>query len=504
MGIVQKGLTKVREIFSSLATIRDPISAGGTVAARKVANSFTNFIIGKTNWDEMGEEDIFEQMYCWEPEVGGGIDKVGTMVGQCFQFFEFDNPEDIFIPNQNPPTPEKLEKMVKHANYLAKLHDLTEIMEVYGELLSMYGNIYIHEEPETLALTILPNKKVTLIDSLDRIMNPQIDIDKMIMTVCNWVITDEAVPILEKRYPIDQCYIVKIRNTPIWQTDSRGRMTYGMYAVSPLQRAIIPVWQKRIIMAIDAMWRWANVPRDHHKLDAEMYSLDKFSGAGGMQEMMDAARKAAERDCNAYADMVSAKLPDQGYVTLNSVEITPIEHPTAGYMAPNELFNQITDQIWGAINVPKSIVTGVSANSYASELLISNYTNTKITQIAKKVSKPVLENIKKRLKKIEPSYPVEYLKIKLDFTLAATEIDQVKKSVAMAGSGCYTYDECRAVTKHPVLKKEQYGQLVQAGAKVGTDGDYEDPEPKYPDTPQSRNSRPTGVGMSKAEKSTSS
>lgn len=497
MGVVQR----VKEVFSSVARIRDPIFSGGTVAARRVANSFTNFIIGMTDWDTKSEEDIFEQMYAWEPEVGGGIDKVGTMVGQAFQYFEYANIDDIFIPGGTKPSYEKLEQMVKHANYLAMKNDMTEVMEVYGELLSIYGNIYIHEDQTTYSLEVLPNKKITLLDTLERIMTPLIDISKMVITSVNWIVVDETVPHLEKQYSIDECYIVKMRSTPIWQTDIRGRMTYGLYAVSPLQRAILPVWQKRIIMAIDAMWRWANVPRDHHKLDAEMYSLDKFAGAGGITEMMDMAKQRAEADCNAYADMLSNKLPDQGYVTLNSVEIVPIEHSNTSYMAPNELFMQITDQIWGAINVPKSIVTGVSSNSYASELLISNYTNTKIMQIAKKVSKPILENTKKRLLAIDPSYPVEYLRVKLDFTLAATEIDQVKKSVAMAGSGVYTYDECRAVTKHPVLHEEQYGQLVRKGAIIGPDGDYVDPQPNYPDTPQSRNQRPTMVGMSKAEKS---
>ncbi len=500
MGIVKK----IREVFSSVARIKDPIFSGGTVAAKRVANSFTNFIIGMTQWDTMPEEDIFEQMYAWEPEVGGGIDKIGTMVGQAFQYFEAANIEEMFIPGGKAPDQAKLEKMVKHANYLAKLNDMTEIMEVYGELLSIYGNIYIYENPDNFSLEVLPNRKVTLLDTLERIMSPLVDISKMVITKVNWIVVDENVPELEKKYPMENCYIVKMRSTPIWQTDARGRMTYGLYAVSPLQRAILAVWQKRIIMAIDAMWRWANVPRDHHKLDAEMYSLDKFAGAGGITEMMDMARQRAEADCNAYADMLSSKMPDQGYVTLNSVEIVPIEHSNTSYMAPNELFTQITDQIWGAINVPKSIVTGVSANSYASELLISNYTNTKIMQIAKKVSKPILENTRKRLLAIDPTYPVEYLRVKLDFTLAATEIDQVKKSVAMAGAGIYTYDECRAVTKHPKLHKEQYGQLVRKGATIGADGEYEDPEPKYPDTPQSRNQRPTGVGMSKAEKSTSS
>lgn len=504
MGFVQNGLRKVKEVFSSISKIRDPIFNGGTIAAKRIANSFTNFIIGMTNWDEMPEEDIFEQMYAYEPEVGGGIDKLGTMVGQCFQFFEYANPEDIFIPGKAVPSFEVLEKMVKHANYMARSLDVTESMEVYGELLPMFGNIYIHENPDTYALTVLPNRKVTLLDSLDRITNPPMDIDKQVITTVNYIVTDERIPNLQKEYKIEECYIVRIRNTPLWMQDNMKRMTFGLYAVSPLQRAIIPVWQKRIIMAIDAMWRWANVPRDHHALDAEMYSLDKFAGAGGITEMMDAARAAAEKDCQAYADMISNKLPDQGYVTLNTVEIKPIEHSNTSYMAPNELFGQITDQIWGAINVPKSIVTGSSDSSYASEVLISNYTNTKVVQIARKVSKPILENIKKRLLAIDDTYPVEYLQVKLDFTLAATEIDQVKKAAAMGTTGVYTYDEVRAVTKHPKLKKEQYGQLVRAGATVGSDGDYDDPEPKYPETSGSANQHATSPGMSKAEKSTGS
>jgi hypothetical protein len=287
--------------------------------------------------------------------------------------------------------------------------------------------------------------------------------------------------------------------------DRLGRQTYGLYAVSPLQRAIIPVWQKRIIQAIDGMWRWANVPREHHKLNADMFSLDKWPGLP-IEEAIEKAKALAQSTVNEYTAGIESKVPDQGYVTLGTVDILPIEHSSTSYMQPNELLNQISDQIWGAVNIPKSVVMGTSDSSFASEVLISNYTSIKILQIAEKVGWMILENTKKRLRSIDSSYPIEFLDIKLDFTLAATEIDQIKKMSAMAVSGIYTYDECRDVTKHQSLEPEQYNKLVKSGSTLNESGEYEsdEPDPSYPETSHTRNSRPTGAGMSKAEKSVSS
>lgn len=506
MGILQNGYKKVREVFSSASQkILYPIFAGGESAANNASNSVINFILGMTKWEVIPEEEIFEQMYCWEPEVGAGIDRIGTMVGECFQFFEAADQEELFLGEDVAlPSDEILNKMVRHAKYLAEKDCVRETFSVYGEMLSMYGNLYIHENPD-YSLEILPNKNVTLVDRKDRMTNPSVNMRDQVITRANYIIVNENIPDLRDEYDAADCYIVKIRDTPVWSTDILGRSTFGLYAVSPLQRLITTVWQMRIITVVDLMSRIANVPRDHHKLNAEMYSLDKYPG--DFQEKVNSAKSMAAADCESHARKISGMMPDEHVVSLNTLEISPIEHSNVKYMGQNEIINQLSDKIWTSINVPKSIVTGISSSSYASELIMTNHAAIKIKDITAKVSEPILENMKKKLKALNSNYPVEYLRVKMDFSLANTDIDNVRQMSAMSVSHCYTYDECRAKTKTPALRKEQYGQLVSQNGTIGDDGNYEIPENtglKYPDTSQSKNQRPTMAGMSSSEKAMSS
>jgi len=491
------GLIKhIREVFSGFARVRQ--APGGSVGARMQSNSFVNFVINLfSDWDTKQEEEIFQDMYCYDDAVGGGIDRVSTMCGQAFIGFEACSNEEMFTDGP-PPDKKKLDEMVRRANYLKIKNDLSSVAATYGGVLSMYGLLVLHEDPGTYDIDILPNSLITFLDYESRITTPPTDIKKQVITKANIVCVNEPVPDLMDKYPVSECYIVKMRDIPLWAKDRLCRLTYGLYPVSPLQRAIIPVWQKSIIIAIDAMWRWANVPRDHHKLNSEMFSLDKFPGSD-MVSVVDQSIKAADKVIKAYAAEVSAKAPDQGYVTLDTVTIEPLEHANAGYMAPNDLLTQISDQVWGAIAIPKSIVTGVSGNSYASELTIANYTNTMILHLAGRATIPILENMKKRLQSYNKGYPVDYLKVKLEFKLATTELDEIKRGAAMASTNCYTIDECRNETGHSHLDPKDYDKMpgaVNAASSMKN-------EMNYPDTPQSANQRPTVAGMSKAEKSVS-
>jgi len=514
-------LKRIKEVFASTLTLSGYSgSAVNSAAANDLNNGYARWLIKETDWEEVPEEEIFEHMYIWESQVGPVVEKVGNMVGQAFKGFTYMDPSKVYSPDGKDPEKELLEEMVKAANYHGMEHDMNGAIRTYGEMTHMFGNVYIHEVPEDLSLEILPNIKVTLLDDLERIMNPGVDISKMIITQANYIVVDEGIPGLQKDYSKDECYIIKIRGIPLNLYDSRGRQTFGLYAVSPLQRAILPVWQSRIIRVLDIIWRWANVPRDHHQLNSEMYDLINFP-VGTPQERLEEAAKAAKTDCETYAKSISGKAPGHDIVTTDAVAISPIEHTTATYMAPNDLLKQAEAQIWDSHGIPKSVVTGVSDSSYASEVLISNYTAGVIVQMTEIVSKPLVENMRKRLLRLYPDkhFPVKYLTAKIDYTLAATEIDNVKKSVAMGGSELYTYDECRDETGHSPLKKEDYNKIVRKGVRLDDKGEYEEPEPevyqagtgkkvsgsatKYPDTPHSRESRPTGVGMSNAEKSTS-
>jgi len=481
---------------------------GGMTASRNITSQLANFLISKSRFEQMTEEEIYEELYMREAEIGASVDKFSTMVAESFQYFIYDKSKklkdlpDALLSNINYD--ENLaDEMVNAANQMKKNLKIKGIIEVYAEIVHTQGQLYL-EILDDLSLTILPNKDITIVDNLNRIDgtgDPNIK-----MTQSNYLIVLEGWSQYQRIIPKEKFYIVKYKETPVHCFDLRGRQTFGLYAVSPLKRAVIPVWQKRQITIIDILWRWSNVPRDHHTLDMEMFTLDKFVGT--KDEKMVAAQSAVNNMIAAYAKALEDKVPDQGYVTTSAIKITPIEHSSSNYMAPNDIILQITDQLWGATGVPKSIVTGSSSNSYASELIVSNYMAVKVIATANNILDVIIDNIKKRLLLINARYPVDLLEAKLKFELANTKLERYRQEAVMAGIGVYTEDEIRAVDDYAPLAEDQRKNIVNIAAqKMGinnvggstgtgkvanTTGPQSD---KYSQTPHSDNQHSTDSGQ---------
>jgi len=106
----------------------------------------------------MPEEDIYEQLYVWEPEIGGSIDRISTMVGESYKY--------CYLKGESS---EIHDKMVNDANRIADEIDIRNYLEIFSELLMMHGNLFL--ENKKLSLVILPNKYVTIIDKKERLLS---------------------------------------------------------------------------------------------------------------------------------------------------------------------------------------------------------------------------------------------------------------------------------------------------------------------------------------------
>lgn len=481
---------------------------GNVESSRKVTSQLAEYLINKSRFDSMTDEEIYEALYVDEAEIGSAIDKFSTMVAQAYQYFTYDKTKKLKdLPDSLLMTTDfdesLAEEMVNAANQMAKNLKLKSAFEIYSEIIETQGQVFIEIEDD-LNLNILPNCDVTIVDDLRRIDGSYPDAN-IKMTKANFLVLQEGTE-YQRTIPKDKFYIIRFKETPTHCLDSKGRQTFGLYAVSPLQRAVIPVWQKRQIMIIDILWRWSNVPRDHHKLDMEMFTLDKFPGT--KEEKQIAAQRAVNSMIAAYASALESKVPDQGYVTTSAVDILPIEHSSSNYMSPNEAISQLTDQLWGALGVPKSIVTGASGNSYASELIISNYTAVKIISVANTIADIILDNIRRRLLLLNKKYPVDLLEAKMKFELANSRLERYRQMAIMASLGCYTEDEVRAVDDSPPLAADQRQFILNAepaniGGGTGMGKSAQSIGPKsdaYRQTPHSDSQHATDIGQARVNK----
>ena len=76
---------KSKKQFSRLV---EPTSASGKInASRKITSQLVAHIVEMSKFEEMKQEEVNEQLYKWEPEVGGSIDRIATLVTQAYQGF---------------------------------------------------------------------------------------------------------------------------------------------------------------------------------------------------------------------------------------------------------------------------------------------------------------------------------------------------------------------------------------------------------------------------------
>jgi hypothetical protein len=500
-------LNRVRELFSSgipgtyyrgktqdLSFDHNTLG-GSPAAATAVTSSLANFLIGLTNFDDLNERDIYEQMFVWEPEIAAVVNKVAEMVRSsydCFMLIDdsnFDNiPEDLKIGyeiegdenslgegeeetesgeiaavitqgNVKTANTIKRDAMKDTANEIARRLDIPSIIETWAAVLYLHGEIYLEKHPN-LSLTILPNNRITIIDDEDRVLmnaNPN-----TIITDENFLVIDERLP-TERVLTKDQFIHIKMNDIPLNILDTKGRQTFGIYAISPLHRAVIGVWMKRQVYIIRTLWGWANVPREHHVVNAEAFSFDKFPGTP--QQKREAAEKAIRKFIMGYASGLKTDAPDQKYVTSSNIEIRNIEHAGNAFMDDDRFLEQIDDTIWDALGMPKSVIRGLSDGSYASELIVASGASLRIEQIARRISRVILDNMRERLLLIESDYPVDHLDIKISFEIAESRLEKAKIAQLKKDLGVCTVTEIREELNLQPLTEQQVSEegLVTAG-----------------------------------------
>lgn len=501
---------RIKKIFSSMSMVTKP--SDKVAATTTITNNLVGYLMGLSDFDNMNEDEIYEQLYIWEPEIGGAVDRISTMVGESFKYFHIknpgtSNPEAVQNAVDGPPdgvalgtidtpatstptgTPTSAEseleaQMVIDANKLYDSINIRQFAEVFSEILEIHGNLYL-EPGKDFTLNILPNKYVTIIDRRDRIGGGQKNQNDFI-TQEKMLVLYEGQTDSERIIPEGKFIHVKYKSTPVFISDNKGRTTYGVYSPSPLHRVIIPLWWKRQTMITDILWRLRNVPREHHAISAEMFALDNYVGD------LPTKRAAASADAKAflaeYVKGINTLMPDQGYATLDTVDISMIENRGSNYMQTNELITQINEQVWSALNLPKSMSTGESHSSYASELVISNYTSQKVIQMAERIKPIILQNVRQRLLAINPNYPVDLLDIKVELNIATTELETYRKIALMVQTGLFTKNEIREVGGYGPLRKDQEADLAtqpvnNSATSIPTNG--VNTEGRYPQTPQS-------------------
>ena len=447
---------RVRVFFSAVRSIWST-NTDKVAANQAITSDLAKFLIDLSNFKDKNESQVIEQIYKMEPEVGGASDRISTMIGEAFKGYILKDVEEKLEKSE--------EEMLAKANDIYEEVDTRDWVEAFADILMMHGNLYTYENPKTLSIEVLPNERITLLDNLNR----RQDAGTTVINLVNYLVIDEGEN-TEKIYYPNEFKITKYKNTPLYAEDNCGRQTYGIYSISPMHRTILPVWRKRQLSIIDILWRAKSVPREHHKFNAEMFNMGNYTGT--LDQRRTAARADAESQMKIYADNIKKQAPDMGYVGLDSIDISIVEPKGASYMDPNKAVDQLDGQLFIAMTTPRSILAGGGGSagggrgSYATELMVSNYVMMKITQMSRKIKPLILGNVRKRLLRINPAWPVDKLDVKIDLVLANSKLEIFREAAIMGGLGIYTEDELRDFTGYDKMREDQRDHLVNTKGKV--------------------------------------
>jgi len=285
---------------------------------------------------------------------------------------------------------------------------------------------------------------------------------------------------------------VKYKGTPVFASDIKGRLTYGIYSPSPLHRTVLPVWWKRLTMIVDIMWRFMNVPREHHSIDASLFSYDKYPGT--LAQKREASISDAKAFLAQYTEELRRRMPDQGYATLNTVEIKKLDNRSSSHLQTNDLIDQINNQIWNALNVPRSMISGESQGSYASELVIAGYISQKVLHIAERL-KPIIIDIIRESFVSSTATIRRRLDIFMDIDIAVTDLEKFRQMAIMKELGVFTEDEIREYAQYKPLRDDQRDKVI--AGKMPAEATVPVGKIRSPETPQSDIQHSTDIGQNK-------
>lgn len=445
---------KVLKRFASRFRGSGSVSVIGssTTSGTSIVSQLADLITQYTQFDQMTDAEVFEQLARFEPEIGGAIDRFSSLVAAAYKGVQVKAGKTL---------EEDEERLLRLAQKIEQELNVQQWFEIIAELQMIHGNAYVLVSRPSKGvipdLSVLPNDRVTIVDSRSRIGRHN---TTDVITVPKYVVLNEASVMDDQRvyrYGSEVLHF-KFKETPYYVVDLMGRPTYGIYSPSPLERAVMAVLWKREIMLIDATWRWRNVPREHHVISSEIFDLSRYSGT------IDEKRTAAENDARSkiqeYMEDIKDKQPDQAYVTLDTTEIKIVEPKSSKYMSPNEILDQISQYLWISLGVPESVVSGRSKGSYASELVVSSYLTAKVIQVARSIKEQFLRLLRNIILEINPKLPVEKLDIKIELVMDTNRMELFRQAAIMANLGVFTPTEIRKHLGYDQLTEGQWSEIA--------------------------------------------
>jgi len=403
-----------------------------------------------------------------DPVLYGSIHTLAALISDAFKGISVRFGEVI---------EEEERELVIQANRIIKEYDLKGLIYRIAFGLLRDGDVVLRKD----SLEFLPLANLTIIPDRSYLNN----FSSEVITKRGLYVLNEGSESQEILKPEEVIHFSL--NPEVYVYDNKGRLTYGVWSVSPIKPIISTVLWKMSLIENDMLWRYRLIPREHHRLSSEAFKPEYYAGKNAEEKIQNAI-SAANQAISDYKEKIRKVKADESYITLDNVEISILE-PKSSYSSPNEFIDQLNGNIAAAVGMPMAIFTGQSKGSYSSFLALISLVIARARYLVSLMKPELFKWLMSRLPdKLKPLS--NKLDIVFDLVLEKDKIDIARQIAILRESGLFTFDELRALWGAPTISPEK---LPEATVHKRTETPREiasrpvkSKEPQYNITPESR------------------
>lgn len=278
-----------------------------------------------------------------------------------------------------------------------------------GDVVQVPENTYKRSKKTLKELNGMVPLPMNLVTVLEEGMTPGTSDTSRVIRKPDWYYLNEGIPKVGngnnfvEKHAKDVVWHVSLQNRTNWSVDIKGRTTFGIYGISPMESLKNMIRWKYQSIRDDIAWRHANVPRTDHSLDLDAV-LDINNYSGSFEERVAAATAMGQQILSDYqtgllnssTGVSEAMDVDQGYVHDNRTEVKQVGGNNT-YADCMPIVKKVDMSIATRLGVPLSALGYESNSSYAIGKVTVTFMNTFGYQLLASIEEGTFEYVKRVL-----------------------------------------------------------------------------------------------------------
>lgn len=346
--------------------------------------------------------DIFRDIVNMDNEVSSSLVRISGVVVKAY-----DKPavEEGGNTDLLSDVTEVLGQMQFSRNLGSMVMDLSRD----GDVVQVPENTYKRSKKTLKELDGMVPLPMNLVTVLEEGMTPGTSDTSRVIRKPDWYYLNEGIPkvggndaFIEK-HAKDIVWHVSLQNRTNWSVDIKGRTTFGIYGISPMESLKNMIRWKYQSIRDDIAWRHANVPRTDHSLDLDAV-LDINNYSGSFEERVTAATAMGQKILadyqagllNSSTGVSEAMDVDQGYVHDNRTGVKQVGGNNT-YADCMPIVKKVDMSIATRLGVPLSALGYESNSSYAIGKVTVTFMNTFGYQLLSSIEEGTFDYVKRVL-----------------------------------------------------------------------------------------------------------